>query len=455
MALTKPTSKQITYLPAGTGASTDLTVLDKLRESVSVLDFGADPTGGTDSTAAFQAAIGAYATRKQIFVPAGTYLITSTLDLGVYKTLIGESTDTTRLNFNSADANFITGDAFSTVENLTLFNITSPLGTKTAIASYTPTTANGWRNGVVRNVSIFDFSYGIGSTQGLVQGLMFQNVYERVRIYNANTAVYMGAGSNANTWINCEWWDCVRGVQLNNVTTQKFIGCGFEGCTSYDFVVEACNNITFDNCYFEPARGGVFDDSTGSFYGCHATNFAALSTTFLTATNNSTASITDFNDYNYGGGVVTGQRYYNTDGTSTVYAINTTTRGGGQKITPRSTDGLIREITQTGDWIITKYGNGLMTMDCNTDISTNALIMTGTATTYSATLNLPDSFVDGNFVAQANIFFNSAASFLLTDSPLITVRPTTASTLDIAARRSGSTGVDGYFYSIRCVGFWK
>jgi hypothetical protein len=442
------------FLQAGSGA-VQRTVQSKLRDVVSVLDFGADPTGGTDSTLAFQNALGSYATRRRVYVPAGTYLITNTLNMGIYKELIGEAPGTVILRFNSSDSECISGDGFSSIENLRLENITSPLGTKTAVSSYTPTTSNGWRNGMVRNVEIVDFYYGIGSSQGLVQGLMFQNVYERVRIYNANTAVLMGAGSNANTWINCEWWDCARGVHLNNVTTQDFIACGFEGCTAFDFVVEACNNIKFDTCYFEPARGGVFDDSTGTFVNCHSTNFVGLSTTFLTATNNSTVYLHDFNDYNVGGGIVTGQSYYQHDATSIVYGLNLTTRGGVQKLVGRSVDGVIRSITQTGDWIVTKYGNGLMTMDMNTDISTNTLIMTGATLTYSATLNLPDSFVDGNYVAQASIFFNGVAGFLLVDSPLITVRPKTATTLDIAARRPTSVGVDGYFYTIRCVGFWK
>jgi lysophospholipase L1-like esterase len=50
------------------------TVQDKLRESVSVLDFGADSTGVADSTAAFNLA-GAF--RGSVVIPAGTYKISS------------------------------------------------------------------------------------------------------------------------------------------------------------------------------------------------------------------------------------------------------------------------------------------------------------------------------------------------------------------------------------------
>ena len=48
---------------------------EKLSESVSVLDFGADPTGVADSAPAFQAAIAA---SLSIYIPAGTYTIGTT-----------------------------------------------------------------------------------------------------------------------------------------------------------------------------------------------------------------------------------------------------------------------------------------------------------------------------------------------------------------------------------------
>jgi len=68
-------SDQVTYTPAGTGAVAT-TVQAKLRESVSVKDFGAAGDGVTDDYAAFVAAI---TTGNSILVPTGTYKIGSTL----------------------------------------------------------------------------------------------------------------------------------------------------------------------------------------------------------------------------------------------------------------------------------------------------------------------------------------------------------------------------------------
>ena len=72
-------SSLVGYLPAGTGAVAT-TVQTKLRESVSVADFGAAGDGTTDDTAAIQAAINAKASSGGVILfPAGTYKITASL----------------------------------------------------------------------------------------------------------------------------------------------------------------------------------------------------------------------------------------------------------------------------------------------------------------------------------------------------------------------------------------
>lgn len=72
-------ASDVLYDPAGSGA-VQRTVESKLRESVSVLDFGADPTGATDSTVAIQAAIDyACSVHGELIVPVGTYLTSATL----------------------------------------------------------------------------------------------------------------------------------------------------------------------------------------------------------------------------------------------------------------------------------------------------------------------------------------------------------------------------------------
>jgi len=81
-------SSLVGYLPAGPGA-VPTTVQAKLRESVSVLDFGAVGDGVADDTAAIQAALTAGA-GKVVLLPAGRYLVTSTLLMTAGTTLRGD-----------------------------------------------------------------------------------------------------------------------------------------------------------------------------------------------------------------------------------------------------------------------------------------------------------------------------------------------------------------------------
>lgn len=66
-------SNAVTFLQEGTGA-VSRTSQDKMRERISVLDFGAVGDGVTNDTAAFQKAIAA-AVRRELYVPKRKYLV--------------------------------------------------------------------------------------------------------------------------------------------------------------------------------------------------------------------------------------------------------------------------------------------------------------------------------------------------------------------------------------------
>jgi hypothetical protein len=63
-------------------------------EVANVLDYGADPTGVADSSAAIQAALNA---RQQVYVPAGTYLINTALLPRTTQSIFGDGVNQTRL----------------------------------------------------------------------------------------------------------------------------------------------------------------------------------------------------------------------------------------------------------------------------------------------------------------------------------------------------------------------
>lgn len=76
------TANNITYNQGSTGAVTRF-LTPKLQEKASVLDFsGCDPTGNTDSTVCIQNAINAASSGLEVDIPPGTYVISSTLNVG-------------------------------------------------------------------------------------------------------------------------------------------------------------------------------------------------------------------------------------------------------------------------------------------------------------------------------------------------------------------------------------
>jgi len=89
-------ASQVTYNPAGTGAVAT-NVQDKLRQYVSVQDFGAVGDGVTDDTVAIQKAFDAIATKSvssiggTVFLPSGRYLITAPLGISLGTSILGET----------------------------------------------------------------------------------------------------------------------------------------------------------------------------------------------------------------------------------------------------------------------------------------------------------------------------------------------------------------------------
>ena len=163
--MTKPTSEQVTFLAAGSGA-TQRTALEKFRDVVSVKDFGAVGDGVADDTAAIQAALAA---SNNIFLPAGTYRITSTISVTGNK-YIESSNAILNKDFNGVGLAFTGGSVFNYVTG-TL----SVIGVGSFAANTTSPSANPSAHGITitNNRVIVDGSLTSNSHQG--NGLLFSS----------------------------------------------------------------------------------------------------------------------------------------------------------------------------------------------------------------------------------------------------------------------------------------
>lgn len=165
-------SSLVGFIQSGVGA-TARTVQSKLRDFVSVLDFGADNKGVVDATTAFSNAV---STGKAVFVPAGTYILELALSTnGAY--FFGEGVNSVLKPLTMASRGAITVNSASAVtfiDNLT-FRDLKFLGSVVANGFSEQKhllTLNGVRNVLVENCLFEGFRgdglyIGSGDTGGL------------------------------------------------------------------------------------------------------------------------------------------------------------------------------------------------------------------------------------------------------------------------------------------------
>jgi hypothetical protein len=176
---------QVSYNPPFAN-SVATNVEDKLAQTVSVLDFGADLTGVVDSTAAFNAAL---ATGSAVYVPTGTYLanITATQLFNIYGDGMNKSV-------------------------ITPFNTALPAFKNMA----DPGSANFWRRCTIASLSLRSTGpTGNGFTFGDPAAFANDNVrigrvdFQDVEITGFNKAVFKTCGNIGNNFFNCR-------IQNNN-----------------------------------------------------------------------------------------------------------------------------------------------------------------------------------------------------------------------------------------------
>ena len=201
-------SSLVGFLQAGTGAATTRTVQAKLREQISVKDFGADPTGSADSTAAIVAAIAAVpSTGGTVYFPAGTYKFSGLVLPNIYGLkLIGAGRYATVLSYTgSGTAISFTSQTAYLLESFKLLDA----GTGTVGIDITNQTMSE-----IHNVYISGFTKGILATIGT--GGCYWNRIHHCFIDVCTHGIHISSAGTGGNQVNQLW---IERNRIYNPTT--------------------------------------------------------------------------------------------------------------------------------------------------------------------------------------------------------------------------------------------
>ena len=205
---TSSNSASIVYIPAGASAVTT-TVQAKLRERISVFDFGATGDGVTDDTAAIQAAL-TYAINvdKEVFMPGGTYKTSATLTVTLGVCLIGEGRGNTLIYYSGASSAILASNWQGTISDLAIFvSAATANGIEIGNVSRFPTLRNVYVDGTaIDDLGLVSSGSGfyLNAGTGFSSAAALENCYSLQFKFGLNI---FGTNSSNNCW---------TGITINN-----------------------------------------------------------------------------------------------------------------------------------------------------------------------------------------------------------------------------------------------
>ena len=252
-------AEMVAFKQSGAGA-VDRTASDKLREVVSVKDFGAVGDGVTDDSAAIQAAIDAVkktgnlarAGAPNLFFPSGTYVCASTLNIDAgHIRLLGENS--TIQYTGSANAIFVGSALYLTDLAAGYFYA----GFSGIVVKCTNTAAkcvvnHGYRKLEFENTYLRDGAVGL-ETEGCFASGIFRNsvcqnqsshgihIKQRNNLFTIENSAVLGAGGNGVLL-------STSGAELKSI---KLWGVDIEGCAGAINITGNTGNVLIDSCWFE------------------------------------------------------------------------------------------------------------------------------------------------------------------------------------------------------------
>lgn len=276
---------------------------DKLKETVSVKDFGAVGDGVTDDTAAIQAALDSGA--KKVYVPNGTYKVTDTLLVPRGCQFVGESMFSAIIDGQTLTVPMF-ADSVSNVLRECVFSDLKFVGNKVSASNDIFYITFGVRESKFEKLWFFSCggtAVNVLGDIGAGQGGSYYNVFDQC-VFGDYTDFSSGSdtstiqGDGINAYGSCNAWtvrDCIfwrikgHGVKLEGTSSYplsmwQFINAQPEGCGFYSTTAKAgiyCGDYTRSinvlGGFFE---GNVSNQATSPWLGAgiwvNAANFGQI-----------------------------------------------------------------------------------------------------------------------------------------------------------------------------------
>lgn len=252
VGLVDATGVSYTNAAPGVSGATVTDVAAKLDGMVSILDFGADPSGATDSTTAIQNALNSGA--KRVYAPAGTFLVTSleTTTCGI----IGDGQESTVFLGTNGAANILTLKAGIDHNSFRDFTIAYQAGnsaTGDAIVLENSTHNLSFSNLIV--------NYGRMGFYSAPTNTHWMSDYTNVRCnFQSSFAWYIDGSSSSLTTLsfrNCYANDTNSGFYISNCYDLTMISCAVDNATQWGVYLLYCKGGNLISTHFEACDFGA------------------------------------------------------------------------------------------------------------------------------------------------------------------------------------------------------
>lgn len=241
-----------TLIPKYTKVNTsNRTIAEKFSESISILDYGADPTGVVDSTVAINAAIDAAIGVSTLYIPSGTYKYTGTGKVLTGSLVMrGEGITNSVLNINADGVIF---NIATTIDNPLIlsgikFNLINPTTNTDATLFYTSNGVNfgscfqvsqcsfqNWTNTTIHAIRAFNSSMKDCTIQGpdaynATSGYLSGKNSAGIRVWGADGTLTLQDHSFSNLCVfeRITVKNVLYGFDFWNINVASITACTFE-----------------------------------------------------------------------------------------------------------------------------------------------------------------------------------------------------------------------------------